>query len=217
MKRLFFFFSETIPTFINCLRSRAPYNKSWRIRGRFYIIRTPWFLRLIHPEIIKGELTIGNNFQCNSRLKSNSIGVFQPCLFNISSSGCKITIGENVGISGSTINAAVSVKIGDNTIIGSGCLITDTDSHPVSIKKRNLSDYSKHVNSKPIIIGNNVFVGARSIILKGVTIGDGAVIGAGSIVTRNVPDNVVVAGNPAKIIREIKENDKENSSIVYMP
>lgn len=58
--------------------------------------------------------------------------------------------------------------------------------------------------SAPVIIGDDVFIGARAIILKGVTIGDGAVIGAGSVVTKSIPPRVIAAGNPARIIKEIK-------------
>lgn len=57
----------------------------------------------------------------------------------------------------------------------------------------------------PIVIGNDVFIGARSIILKGVTIGDAAIIGAGSVVTKDVPAGAIAAGNPAKIVRTVTE------------
>lgn len=91
-------------------------------------------------------------------------------------------------------------------LIGSGCLITDTDSHPLNWNDRLRNDDSK-TKSKPIIIDDNVFIGARSIILKGVTIGSGSVIGAGSVVTQSIPPNVVACGNPAKIIKKLKTDD----------
>ena len=99
----------------------------------------------------------------------------------------------------------LSHTIGDNTIIGSGCLITDTDSHPILAAERNLPGWPNYTKSKPIVIGKNVFIGARSIVLKGVTIGDGAVVGAGSVVTKDVPANTIVAGNPAKVIKTINQ------------
>ena len=159
----------------------------------------------VNFEIKKGEIVIGDGFICSNRLTSNSVGIFQPCFFNIAASGSKITIGNNVGISGSTINAVTSVTIGDNTIIGSGCMISDTDSHPVIATERNMPDWPKYTKSKPINIGKNVFIGARSIIMKGVTIGDGAVVGAGSVVTKDIPANVIAAGNPAKIVKIIEQ------------
>ena len=189
------------------MRSGIRFNKTWEIKGCPHVVRNSWFLRKRHPEIKKSMLIIGDNFKCNNKLDSNSLGVFQPCFFNISNSGSRLIIGNNVGISGTTINATTSISIGDYTIIGSGCLITDTDSHPIIAGYRQRNDYLKYTKSKPIKIGNNVFIGARSIIMKGVTIGDGAVVGAGSVVTKDVPANTIVAGNPAKIIRKIEENE----------
>lgn len=196
---------KSIPTWLFCLRSGLKYDSSWEMNGRCHILKSSWLLRKKHPEFIKGEIAIGENFHCNNKLTSNSVGIFQPCLFNISASGSRIVIGNNVGISGSTLNATKSITIGDNTIIGSGCLITDTDSHPILAEDRLRPDWPKYTKSKPIVIGKNVFVGARSIIMKGVTIGDGAVVGAGSVVTKDVPANAIVAGNPAKIVKMIDQ------------
>lgn len=193
-----------IITYINCLRSGLSFNSTWKLRGRPYILKRNFLQRLLHPNETKSTLVIGNYFSCNNSLESNSVGIFQPCFFNIFKPGSQILIGDNVGISGSTINASKSITIGDNTIIGSGCLITDTDSHPISAEKRLCKDYYKYTSCKEIKIGKNVFVGARSIIMKGVTIGDGAVIGAGSVVTKDVPENTIVAGNPARIIKKIE-------------
>ena len=189
-----------ISSFINAKRSGLPYNKTMRILGRAYVIvpRFPQRLFLHNPG---GVIVIGDNFTCNNMFTSNSVGLIQPCLFNIYGRDSKIIIGNNVGISGSTINATTTITIGDNTIIGSGCLITDTDSHPIVAELRNGLTWVDHVEKAPIVIGNSVFIGARCIILKGVTIGEGAVIGAGSVVTKDVPAHSVVAGNPAKIIR----------------
>ena len=198
-------FFATIPTLWYCLISGLSFNKTWLVRGKVYIQYSSWLLRKKHLEIKKGELIIGDHFSCNNKLTSNSVGIFQPCFFNITSSGSKIIIGNNVGISGSTINATTSITIGDNTIIGSGCLITDTDSHPILAADRLRPDWPTLTKSKPIVIGKNVFIGARSIVMKGVTIGDGAVVGAGSVVTKDVPANAIVAGNPAKIVKMIDQ------------
>ena len=194
-----------LPTWWYCLRSGVLYNKTWHVKGTIHIQSSTWLLRLKHPDVQKGELIIGDHFSCNNKLTSNSVGIFQPCFFNISASGSKIIIGNNVGISGSTINATTSITIGDNTIIGSGCLITDTDSHPIKAADRLRPDWPSLTKSKPIVIGKNVFIGARSIVMKGVTIGDGAVVGAGSVVTKDVPANAIVAGNPAKIVKMIEQ------------
>lgn len=86
------------------------------------------------------------------------------------------------------------ITIGENVLISSNVSIRDSDNHMINNQKESVS--------APIIIGNNVWIGMRSTILKGVTIGEGAIVAAGSIVTRNVPPYSLVAGIPAKVIKE---------------
>jgi len=82
-------------------------------------------------------------------------------------------------------------------LIGSGCLITDSDAHPIDPDERRLG---RGGLSKPIVIEDDVFIGARASILKGVSIGKGAVGGAGTVVTHDVAPRSRVAGNPMKVI-----------------
>ena len=192
-------------TLINCLLSGLPFDRTWKLSGRIVVIRRSRLSRLFHS-VSSGDIIIGKKFLCANKVKANSIGLIQPCVFNVSTSKSKIEIGNNVGISGSTINATKSITIGNNVLIGSGCLITDTDSHPLHWEDRLKNDNAK-TKSAPIRIEDNVFIGARSIILKGVTIGEGSVVGAGSVVSQDVPPFVVVCGNPAKIVKSLK-NDK---------
>lgn len=88
------------------------------------------------------------------------------------------------------------ISIGDNCAIAYGVLIQDSDYHTMYRE-----DGSPKPQTKPIIISDNVWIGARAIILKGVTIGNGAIIAAGAVVTKDVPAHSVVAGNPAKVIK----------------
>ena len=84
-------------------------------------------------------------------------------------------------------------------------VVVATANHPINIELREkLYQYNKDVH-----IGNNVWIGAGSVIVPGVTIGDNTVIGAGSVVTKDIPANVVAVGNPCRVMREIGDRDKE--------
>ena len=97
------------------------------------------------------------------------------------------------------------VTIGNNVYIAPGVGIY-TAGHPLDVKRRNAGlEYAY-----PIKIGNNVWIGAQCIILPGITIGDNAVIAAGTVVNRDVPNGMLVAGNPCRIIREINQKEEED-------
>lgn len=113
--------------------------------------------------------------------------------------GGTIRIGSNVGISHANIVSYQSIVIEDNVLIGSGVKIWDTDFHSIDYESR-MQHPDTNVRSAPIRIKEGAFIGACAIILKGVTIGKHAVIGAGSVVTKDVVDNEIWAGNPAKKI-----------------
>lgn len=146
----------------------------------------------------KATIELGKNIVLCSDPNKNSIGVFQKVILNSLKYNSFLKIGENVGISGATISCENRILIGNNVLIGSGVLITDSDSHPLNPLDRDNNDLIK---TAPIIIEDNVFIGARSIILKGVCIGQGSVVGAGSVVVKNIPPMCICAGNPAKIIK----------------
>lgn len=92
------------------------------------------------------------------------------------------------------------IHIGDNCMLAPGVQIY-TATHPLDPVERN----SGKEYAKPVIIGDNVWIGGHAIINPGVTIGDNVVIASGAVVTKDVPNNVVVGGNPARIIKEINE------------
>ncbi|HHD2408603.1 TPA: DapH/DapD/GlmU-related protein [Clostridium perfringens] len=157
------------------------------------------------PVIFKkkgSKLKIGNNCTIKSSFLSNLIGLNQRTIIVTRTSEANIEIGDNVGISGATIYARKGISIGDNTLIGGNVKILDNDFHPIEVKARNL-DIKEKIITKEIKIGRNCFIGANSLILKGVEIGEGSVVGAGSIVTGKFPPNVVIAGNPARVIKDI--------------
>lgn len=166
-----------------------PWHPSWRFYG----------LPRIQTRT-RGSIQIGTHFSANSHWRYNTIGIFQPVTLKTVTYEATITIGRNVGVSGCTISAAERIVIDDDVLVGAGCLIADSDFHPIAYEDRDIPE--KTLNA-PIHIGAGAFIGARSIVLKGVTIGRGSVIGAGSVVTRDIPPGVIAAGNPARVIRQI--------------
>lgn len=146
------------------------------------------------------RIVIGKNNIINSAFKSNNIGLFARSRITTNKRGAEILIGDNVGMSAVTISAFERIEIGDKTLIGGNVLITDSDWHPLDPIYR--GQYDKAV-TKPVCIGKNVFIGTRSIILKGTVIGDNTVIGAGSVVSGNIPANVIACGNPCRVIKRI--------------
>ena len=149
-----------------------------------------------------GKFSIGKNFAMNNGIKGNPIGCYERCTFFVDR-GAVLTIGDNVGMSQAALICHKSITIGNNVKIGGGVCIYDTDFHSLDPVIRRSSEDLKNRAEKPVVIGNDVFIGARSIILKGVTIGENSVIGAGSVVTKSVPANQIWAGNPARFIRNI--------------
>lgn len=207
LKKCYRVFFVHIPSRIYAYRTGIKYRQGYVIKGKACVIRQRFVTlkRLCGQNVSIGKLIIGKNFKCNNTFTSNSIGCYQRCMFNISTSNSIISIGDDVGISGTSINAMSLVSIGNNVLIGAGCLITDNDSHPLHYADR-YTEKTEDIKRAPIYIEDNVFIGTRSIILKGVTIGKGAVIGAGSVVTKDIPPFCVAAGNPAKVIKELKHN-----------
>ena len=146
-------------------------------------------------------ITLGSGVRINSGLKYNPIGGQDVCMLVTHNNGA-IVIGNNVGISNSTIVARKSVVIEDDVMIGGSCKIYDNNFHSLDIEHR-LVQPDTDIKSDNVVIKKGSFIGAHTIILKGVTIGEKAVIGSGSVVTKNVPDGEVWGGNPARFIKDL--------------
>lgn len=146
-----------------------------------------------------GRISLGKGVTINSSASSNPIGGDCRAVFSIVP-GATLTIGDRVGISNSTIVCHSSVTLGNDVVIGGNVKIYDTDFHKLTEGPKELDD-RKTARKGAVVIRDRAFVGAHSIILKGVTIGEGAVIGAGSVVTKDIPAGEVWAGNPAVKIR----------------
>ena len=143
----------------------------------------------------------GHTVRLDSSRRNNPLGGEKPCVLRTMTPNAQILLADRVGLSSSTIIAGNSIQIGEETILGAGCMVLDNDFHSPGPGFTWLNEYSR--NSKPVKIGRGCFIGARSIILKGVTLGDRVIVGAGSVVTKNFPAFSIVAGNPAQIIGSI--------------
>lgn len=116
-------------------------------------------------------------------------------------SGRNITVGKNVFINmGCSFQDFGGISIGDGCLIGHNAMLTTLNHDPCPDRRTTMLP-------KPIVIGRNVWLGANVTVLPGVTIGDGAIIGAASVVTHDVPSRAVVAGNPARLLRMLTDEE----------
>jgi acetyltransferase-like isoleucine patch superfamily enzyme len=149
------------------------------------------------------KIEVGDDCVICSRSDSTDLGVNHPVILRTLRKGAEIVIGSHTGISGGSICAAVRVEIGRECLIGANVTIVDTDFHPLKSDSRRYNTNQEEIAASAIYIEDNVFIGAGVIILKGVRIGKNSVIGACAVVTKNIPNNSVVAGNPAIIINKV--------------
>lgn len=157
--------------------------------GDYHTMMKPWYISISGPNITIGKcITIVA--EPENRVK---IGVWgrEP-------GEGRIAIGDYVLISpGTRISAADEVVIGNNVMMANGVYITDSDWHGIYDRTSNPEE------KYPIHIEDNVWLGDRSTVLKGVTIGENSIVAAGAVVSKDVPANVVVAGNPAKVVKTL--------------
>lgn len=136
-------------------------------------------------------IKIGKRSVFNSSDHLNLIGVNHSCILSTHATNAQISIGNGCGFSGTTVAAAMSVKIGNHVLCGANTVINDFDWHMDRFPSE----------PKLIIIEDNVWLGVNVVVMKGVTIGKNTIIGANSIVTKSIPANVIAAGNPCRVIK----------------
>jgi len=150
----------------------------------------------IYPD---SNVKIGTQCRINSGFSENPVGGALRMGIWVGPNA-QLTIGNNVGMSNSTLVCMQQVTIGDDVFIGGDCKIYDTDFHAVPVAARLQNAPPR---TAPVHISSKTFIGGHSIILKGITIGEGAVIGAGSVVTKDIPPYQIWAGNPAKYVADV--------------
>jgi acetyltransferase-like isoleucine patch superfamily enzyme len=152
-----------------------------------------------------GSIRIGDNVRIGGR-NSWTIGYKHA-------PDAELVIGDRVNVGfQTTIGAAKSVRIGDDTIMAPGVVIFDNPTHPLEPGARLRHETFDIDEARPVEIGRNVWVATGAMIMRGVRIGDGAVVAAGSVVTRDVPAATLVAGNPARVIKAVTAGDREPPS-----
>ena len=167
------------------------FSNNKRVKGSF---------RALQPVVVrgKGSVSFGEN---------NKFGVINSpnfyngyCFIEARNSDAEIIFKNNVNSNNClSITAEHFIEIGNDVLIGNCCKISDSNFHNLALEKRLETD----PNPEPVIIKDNVFIGDNVTILKGVVLGENLVVGSGSLVTKSFKDNVVIAGVPAKIIREL--------------
>lgn len=160
--------------------------------------------KLVSPTLFigKGTITIKDTVEVGyfpSPFYYNSVNHIEARFKEAS-----IEIKDNVRINNSfTIIAEKgAITIGEKCLIGTEVFIVNSDFHELHPEKRNSGNHK----SKNVVIGNNVFIGSRVTILKGVTVGDNSVIASGAVVTKSFPENSIIAGNPAAVVKQINHD-----------
>jgi len=146
-------------------------------------------------------MIIGARAGLRSHVRSNPLGPNHAVILSTRRPNARLVIGDDFGMTGGALVCEEAITIGNRVNIGANTVVADTDFHPLNPQTR----IERPIDgaTAPIHIGDDVFIGMQVLILKGVTIGERSVIGAGSVVTRDIPPDVIAAGNPAKVIRAL--------------
>ena len=145
-------------------------------------------------------LVLGNNVYLRSMSKGYHAAMPFPSCILMDKKDARVEIGDNCRINGTYIHAQKSIKIGKNTVIAAGTQIIDTNGHEtISTDRTKGRD-----TPQAIEIGENVWIGLNSIILKGTSIGKNSVVGANSVVKGSFPDNSLILGNPATLVKKLE-------------
>jgi len=181
-----------------------------------------WWKEPIPPNVVFGDGFYCESAQVFRHLKSKEPGavvfgdhvsVYGGCSFSVGVKG-RCSVGDFTLLNGALVMAEERVEIGSHCLVSWNVGIADSDFHPLApaqriIDARALAPFFKdrpprpEIRTAPVIISDNVWIGMNAVILKGVTIGENSVVAAGAVVTKSVPPNVVVAGNPAVITKQL--------------
>ncbi len=185
-------------------------------------VQDDWWKDPIPPNVIFGDGFYCESAQIFRHLKSKApravvlgdhVSCYAGCSFAIGVNG-SCTVGDFTLMNGALVMAEERIEIGSHCLISWNVGIADSDFHPLAPAQRIIDAHAlapffkdrpprPKLRTVPVIISDNVWIGMNAIILKGVTIGENSVVAAGAVVTKSVPPNVVVAGNPAVVTKEL--------------
>jgi len=163
-------------------------------------------IRFIGPcvlQIKKGaKIFIGKGFRVHSGKRIGS-DTFPSSKITVME-GATLIIGDNSGMSNTVLWCREKIEIGDYVNIGTGCFIMDNNFHSTDWHIRMSDEENGYITTAPVVIKSHAFIGAHCIINKGVTIGEKSIVAAGSVVVKNIPDEELWGGNPAKFIKRME-------------
>jgi acetyltransferase-like isoleucine patch superfamily enzyme len=197
------FFYNLYVRFVNKLHMLYSY-QSCKLLFKVHNVKFKSFIASGVPNLIispEGCFKIGEKFVIVNDAKTATLGKSNPCKF-IVGKRAMLVIGDNVGMSNTTIVATNSIVLGNNILIGGGTTIVDTDFHSLNPKHWHTTEDIEHTVSVGVVIMDNVFIGMNCIVLKGVTIGSNVIIAAGAVVTKSIPENEIWGGNPAVFLKQ---------------
>lgn len=151
------------------------------------------------------RIAVGEGCRFRSAVWSNLAGINRPCVLATLGEGASLTIGRDCGFSGTVIGAGQSVIIGARVMAGVNTMISDTDWHPVDPARRAAGAAGA---TAPVAIGDDVWLGANVLVLKGARIGAGSTIAANSVVNGEIPAGVLAGGVPARVLRALEPTEK---------
>ena len=164
-------------------------------------VMKPWYVHISGPNIEVGECFTA----IGEPMHRVEVGVWGR-----SAGEGAISIGNGVLMSpGTRLSASDKITIGDGVMMANGTYITDSDWHTVYDRTQ------RDERATPVVIEDNVWLGDHATVLKGVTVGENSVIAARAVVTRDIPANVIAAGNPAKVVKELDPDRKITTRMDY--
>jgi len=147
------------------------------------------------------RIRIGDRSVLCSDSRFTALGVNHSVVLRTLCPGAEIVIGNDCGISGGSICAALRVELGNECLLGANVTIADTDFHAIKPAGRRFNNNPQEIGVAPVKIEGNVFIGAGAVVLKGVCVGRNSVIGAMSVVSKDLQANSIACGSPVRILR----------------